>query len=640
MPNLYALLVGIDTYPIPGHQLQGCVNDATSMQSLLQKRYAGANLHVQTLLNEQATRANMIAMFRSHLGQAQTGDIAFFFFAGHGSQVPTGGLFQEIEPSGLNSSLVCWDSRMPGNFDLVDKDFATLIGEITSRGVHITLVLDACHSGSATRDITDLATRQIPARPDAQPASGYLKDPAAISAALRNTAAPAGSSVQLTLTTASSFVPDLTGLQVLLAACQPSEVANEYLAGNVHHGAFTFCLLQVLNSTAQALGYHEVYQRARALVAGCVPSQTPQLVALAGDKSLENQFLGLTPAPLPNFFVTSYMNGAWQMTGGLLNSVHVGDQVALYAAEAGPAQPPLVSALATAAVASSTPSASTLQGETLASLSQSAQYKAFVTVGVRKTAIGMDGDAAGIVLLRTALGSSPLLAEGAAAQLLVHCSGNQFALEAVGTQRPVPGPFSLTVEGAEQAIAALEHMAKWLTRLSLQNPASALPVANIVFTMIGMDGSETNIPPLHDLQLSYTTDAQGQPQRPAFKLRVTNGAQQPLYFAMLALSQSWSISTGLVGSGTAMIGPGEQLFALEGQPIHTSISSPIATSTEDYILLIASTDSFDASSLALPSLVPTPALTRDIDDAPPAPAVFSHDFQTRLLHVITSRVQS
>ena len=166
MANLYALLVGIDSYPPPIPSLSGCVNDTAAMQDLLEKRFGGPGLKILTLTDKQATRQEVIDAFRSHFDQASKDDIALFHFSGHGSQVPNNGLFTGIKPGRLLESIVCYDSRS-GAPDLVDKDLATLISEVTSRGVHITVILDSCHSGSGTRDLVE-AVRGIPARDDEQ----------------------------------------------------------------------------------------------------------------------------------------------------------------------------------------------------------------------------------------------------------------------------------------------------------------------------------------------------------------------------------------------------------------------------------------------------------------------------------------
>lgn len=638
MPSLYALLVGIDDYPIPGHKLDGCVNDATAFCELLEARYAG--IQALSLLNEQATRSNVIDSFRKHLGQAQAGDVALFFFAGHGSQVPTGGLFKEIEPDGLNESLVCFDSRLVGAHDLVDKDVATLIGEVTAKGVHMTVVLDSCHSGSATRDLTESAIRQVPPRADPQPVSVYLRDPEE-SAASRRSAPGATEDSPLTLVPASGFVPDTSGLHILLAACQDFQSANECLAGTVHHGAFTYSLLEVLHSTQEALGYKELYERVCLLVRTRVPNQTPQLEALGGDENRRNIFLGVTPGPLANFFLTYFVPGdSWRINAGLLNSLHPGDSVALYPPEATASDlGDRTKIIATATVLTANPSMSTLSIQSSPNLDPTRQYKAVLTSRAEKIDISLQGDPEGSALLRTAMTSSLWIGEGPAPRFVVTAEQGAFRIVTSEPNHPALHPVPQTADGARQVIASLEHMAKWIVHLELNNPSSAIPVESVQCTIIHADNSESECPPLTGLELAYALDDSGQLQRPSLRVRITNRSGQVLYIALLAFSESWSIFTGLIAAGVQRLAPGEVLYPYSGQPIHTSISSPSGTETHDHLLLIVSTDQFDVLPFGQPPLEEVAANTRGWDIAPqPQPAAeWTHDFQTRRLHVLTTR---
>jgi hypothetical protein len=54
--KVYALLVGIDRYRLPHLDLQGCVNDIKLAERLLSDRIEPANLAVEKLCDEQATR--------------------------------------------------------------------------------------------------------------------------------------------------------------------------------------------------------------------------------------------------------------------------------------------------------------------------------------------------------------------------------------------------------------------------------------------------------------------------------------------------------------------------------------------------------------------------------------------------------
>jgi hypothetical protein len=170
--TLFALLVGIDDYlsPVPG--LQGCVNDIDAFASYLSERAnkgKGNTPHLRTLKNGEATRQAVIDAFRSNLGQAKKGDVAIFYYSGHGSQEQAPEEFWKVEPDHLDKTLVCYDSRKSGSWDLADKEIGKLIGEVAARGPHVAVILDCCHSGSGTREIgtvvrrapTDLRRRPI-----------------------------------------------------------------------------------------------------------------------------------------------------------------------------------------------------------------------------------------------------------------------------------------------------------------------------------------------------------------------------------------------------------------------------------------------------------------------------------------------
>jgi hypothetical protein len=196
-----------------------------------------------------------------------------------------------------------------------------------------------------------------------------------------------------------------------------------------------------------------------------------------------------------------------------------------------------------------------------------------------------------------------------------------------------------TADGARQAIASLEHMAKWITHLELKNPSSAIPPESVQFTMIRSNNSESDSPPLTDLELPYTPDGSGQLQRPSLRMRITNRSGQVLYIALLAFSESWSIFTGLIAAGVQRLAPGEVLYPYSGEPIHTSISSSSGTETHDHLLLIASTDNFDVLPFGQPPLEEIASGTRgwDLAPAPPPAAAWTHDFHTHRLHVLTTR---
>src|ERR1039458_6196850 len=97
--TVYALVVGINNYPgskpLPPAWWDGWQSP----------------LRVGTCLA-------VISGFSEHLGEAGAGDVAVFYFAGHGSYETVDERFWFLESSGRNQTLVCADSRHDGIPDL------------------------------------------------------------------------------------------------------------------------------------------------------------------------------------------------------------------------------------------------------------------------------------------------------------------------------------------------------------------------------------------------------------------------------------------------------------------------------------------------------------------------------------------
>lgn len=163
-PRRRALLIGIDDYtastlprPLRGKteqrgwpDLKGSVNDVNILREMLVLLYGLDPDDIVTLRNQQATRAAILQAIEQHLVKpAGKGDVVFYYFAGHGSQVPNP---RSDEPDRLDESIVPADSRL-GAPDIRDKELRPLFNRILDRGAHLTLVLDHCHSGSGFRGL-------------------------------------------------------------------------------------------------------------------------------------------------------------------------------------------------------------------------------------------------------------------------------------------------------------------------------------------------------------------------------------------------------------------------------------------------------------------------------------------------------
>jgi hypothetical protein len=218
-----ALIIGIDEYsaaplanPAPERNwtnLEGAVADAEAMKATLMSRYGFGEKDVVVLKNRDATRAAILAGLEKLVAQSMPGDVAVFYYAGHGSQV-TNVASQEHDK--LDETLVPWDSRS-GASDIRDKELGGILIKVKER-VQFTFIADSCHSGSITRGTPGtIRLRQIARDPKAQ-----VNDPSR---------------------------PDPSDRVLVLSAAQDYQPAAEATDPSGRpHGAFTASLLAALNS--------------------------------------------------------------------------------------------------------------------------------------------------------------------------------------------------------------------------------------------------------------------------------------------------------------------------------------------------------------------------------------------------------
>src|SRR5688572_23091396 len=156
-----ALLIAIDKYnppagtKIPGdarssfQNLDGCINDARSIHSIITSRFQFPVANVDSLYNEAATRDGIENSLNELLKRSNSGDVAFIYYAGHGSQVPNSLALKEADKK--DESMVPSDTWKPGVKDIRDKELAVIYNKFIDKGVKLTVIMDCCHSGSLSR---------------------------------------------------------------------------------------------------------------------------------------------------------------------------------------------------------------------------------------------------------------------------------------------------------------------------------------------------------------------------------------------------------------------------------------------------------------------------------------------------------
>ena len=169
-PGRRALLIGIDDYQHVS-KLKGPVSDALNMAAFVRTAMNFRDADVRTLLNGEATRAGILGTIESWLVEGTgAGDEVFLYFSGHGYQREDQ---DGDETDGLDETLVPVDAY-PDEGKVVrnmidDDEIAALLDRLTGRRVWV--VVDACHSGTATRSsaVDTVRYQKTPRMPDGSP---------------------------------------------------------------------------------------------------------------------------------------------------------------------------------------------------------------------------------------------------------------------------------------------------------------------------------------------------------------------------------------------------------------------------------------------------------------------------------------
>lgn len=639
--TVYALIVGIDKYPAPMSPLAGCVHDIEAFESFLHATASteGTQIEVRKLVDEQATRANVIAGFVEHLSRASADDVALFYYSGHGSQEYTPPEFSYLEPDGLDETLVCYDSRQPGQYDLADKELAKLIAHLSTNKPQVLVILDACHSGSGTRTVSEdpqLRVRHTPADTRPRDAKTFLVTPDELSQL---------GAVGLGERAGRQWLLLPSGRHIVLSACHSDEEAKETWADGQVRGCFSHALMQTIQSSGGAITYRDVFKRASALVRLRTSRQSPVIHATNAE-DLDRLWLGGAIRRCAAYFTVQYDRTAgWLVDGGAVHGIAPvsGNETTVF--RIFPLSTPLEGlADVTRAIGHATVS-ERYPGESRVELALDSgkadpelTYKAvIISLPISPLGVQICGEAMAVARLRTALtGEMPgraasLTVEESkkAPELRVTAKPNGYTIARIGAT----GDLVSEVSGTDDAsvwlvVERLEHIARWLRVAALHNPATALPrdaVALDIFT-VDHNGDATLVPAdaaQQPIRLEYGL-RDGERVAPRFRLRVANRSARRLFCVLLDLPDTFGIFPGLL---SGWIEPGREAWATftnSDGVLDPNIPLTIpdylveqgTTELQDILTLIASTQECDPTLLHQDDLnvryVPQPTTHRSV----------------------------
>lgn len=525
--RVYGLLVGINDYPSEVGKLAGCLNDVDHFHSYLSGSVPKADLAVEVLKDADATRANIIKMFRSHLGKAKEGDVAVFHYCGHGARWASAGAFKEFYADGKDEGLVCIDSRLPGGFDLADKELAVLITGLAKNNPHLAVVLDCCHSGSGTRGVD--AFRGLKARlthevATERPLESYLDG---YYASLKSSKQPLS-------------IP--TSKHILLAACERTELAQE---SPDRSGVFTSTLIEVLEKSGGDLTYSDLFVRCRAAVRSRAENQNPQFEAYENFNATSG-FLGRKASQSGRRFSVYFDNGKWKVECGAIHGMPTESEkpvaLALYPEND---QAHLAGTASTVQVG-----AQKSDLELGFKSDESVRYRAEITsLPLPALPVFFKGDANDAAVLQKALADDRTanvmltdVEEGARYALAVE--GGNLLLKQRELDLMIQGADAKggkVQDAAATLLPVLKQVAQWERSLALQNRGTQMDPSQVdfVFSELRDDGSEFEYP-AGDVTLDFAKigrDWKGI----RGKLKVRNRTPQTLHMVLAYFSTAYGI---------------------------------------------------------------------------------------------------
>lgn len=294
MAQFHALLIGIDNYleyPLPNGlyypRLHGCVRDVTKVYNFLTTRLKCEPERIVRLMapldapndanaaTDWPTYLNMVRAFKQLAVQTHSGDQLYVHFSGHGGRTTT--LFPDLKgANGFDEALVPPDIGKPGDPDaryLRDVEIHGLLQPFVDNGVHVTIVLDCCHAGGATRNIGGARKRGIGVVDDSLPLSNSAVG--TIAALMARWPKAARTTRNIHSDVAWLFEPKG---YTFVAACRASESAFEYpFDGQESNGALTYWLLDTVTQMGPDTTWHTAIDRVAAKIHGQFRMQTPTL---------------------------------------------------------------------------------------------------------------------------------------------------------------------------------------------------------------------------------------------------------------------------------------------------------------------------------------------------------------------------
>jgi hypothetical protein len=242
-------------------------------------------------------------------------------------------------------------------------------------------------------------------------------------------------------------------------------------------------------------------------------------------------------------------------------------------------------------------------------LDEARSYPALVVASpLPRVPVHLSGDPAVVTALQTALDdpASPMVTveSEADAQLLVTAKGG-----VVRVVRPAAtAELAVAVrvdQGTGKVVAVLGQIARWLLLAGLRNATTALAPDTVRVDLVGPSAAG---PHAGRLNVTYADDGP-----PLVEVGMTNTSAEPVWCALLDLTETYGVFADAFPAGSVCLQPGEKVATSLRAELPDGLWERGARELSDVLKVVVSTEPLDARLLAQPEL--------DIDNAVPADVV-------------------
>ena len=271
-----ALLIGINDYTKgPAHwDLRGCENDVAMTRQLLVTKFSFPEENIKVLLSGEATAEAIKSAIEDWLvARSQPEDIVYFHFSGHGSQLKD----RDGDEKDGRDEMICPADMEPGKIEsiITDEQLGELLERIPANNV--TVVLDACHSGTGTRDLTRSRARFAEFEPGVGPGTRSI----VVSSAEQSIPSESSEQPATGATHKLSGSEGMEGggeLQVTISGCKDDQTsADAFIDEGFYAGALTYNLIENMKKAPPDMTYRELMDQVERDIKAGKYTQTPEI---------------------------------------------------------------------------------------------------------------------------------------------------------------------------------------------------------------------------------------------------------------------------------------------------------------------------------------------------------------------------